>query len=69
MKKTVVFIYVPSHCIQYELFIYFFSGTVIKTLEIFIFLDITKMPFCLDGAGLAFQDPFITLDIRMGFFL
>lgn len=33
-----------------------------------LFIDISEMPLCLDGTDLAFQDPVITLDIRMGFF-
>src|SRR5699024_10115351 len=38
-----------------------------KTAEVFVLFDISKVSFCLDRSCLAFQDPFFTLDIRIGF--
>ena len=54
MEKTVVFIDIPTDRIQHEFFIYFFRRTVVKATEVFILLDITKMPFRLDGMNLTF---------------
>ena len=54
MEKTVVFIDIPTDRIQHEFFIYFFRRTVVKATEVFILLDITKMPFRLDGTNLTF---------------
>ena len=63
-----VFIDIPSNRIQHELFIHFFCGAVVKAAEVFVFLDIPKMPFCLDGTDLPLQDAFLTLDIGLGCF-
>lgn len=35
-------IYISPDCIQHEFFIHFFRDSVIKPLEIFIFLDVSK---------------------------
>ena len=64
-----VFIQVPADRIQQEFPIDFSGCAVMKTSEILIFLDISKMSFCLDRADLPVQDPFLTLDIGMGFLL
>lgn len=37
--------------------------------EPFVFLDVAKVPLCLDGTDLTLQDPLLTLDVRMRFFL
>ena len=63
--KTMIFIYISSNSIQHEFFIYLICRTVIKTPEVLIFLDISKMSFRLNGTCLAFQDPAFTLDIGM----
>ena len=47
-----IFIYISSNCKQHKLFICFILGTIIKTPEIFVFFDISKMPFCLNGTNL-----------------
>ena len=60
-----IFIYISSNSIQHEFFIYLICRTVIKTPEVLIFLDISKMSFRLNGTCLAFQDPAFTLDIGM----
>ena len=60
-----IFIYISSNSIQHEFFIYLICRTVIKTVEVLIFLDISKMSFRLYGMCLAFQDPAFTLDIGM----
>ena len=60
-----IFIYISSNSIQHEFFIYLICRTVIKTPEVLIFLDISKMSFRLNGMCLAFQDPAFTLDIGM----
>ena len=39
---------------------------MIKSAEVFIFLDITKMPLCLNGSNLTVQNPFFTFYICMG---
>ena len=46
--KAVVFIDIPTDCVQHKLLIYFFCGTIVKTSEFFVFLDIPKVPFRLD---------------------
>ena len=63
-----IFIDIPADRIKHEFFIYLFRRAVIKPPEIFIFLDVPEMALGLDGTDLAVQDPFFTLDIRMGFF-
>ena len=50
MKEPVIFIDIPTDRVQHKLFIYFFAGTIIKTPEPFVFLDVSKVPFCLDGS-------------------
>lgn len=40
-----------------------------KPPEIFIFLDVPKMSFCLNGTNLAVNDPFPAFYICMEFFL
>ena len=63
-----IFIYISSKSIPHEFFIYLICRAVIKTPEVLIFLDISKMSFRLNGTCLAFQDPAFTLDIGMGSF-
>ena len=63
-----IFIYISSNSIQHEFFIYLICRTVIKTPEVLIFLDISKMSFHLNGTCLAFQDSLFSLDISMGSF-
>ena len=46
-----------------------FCGTMAETTEVFIFLDISEMPFCLDGTNLTVSDPLFTLDICMALLL
>ena len=48
IQKAVVFIDIPTDCVQHKLLIYFFCGTIVKTSEFFVFLDIPKVPFRLD---------------------
>ena len=64
-----IFIYVPSDCIQHEFLIHFFFFFFAETTEVFIFLDISEMPFCLDGTDLTVSDSLFTLDIRMALLL
>lgn len=57
-EKTMVFIDVPANGIQQEFFIYLGRRTMMESAEVIVFLDISKMSFCLNGADLAVQDPF-----------
>lgn len=66
MKEPVIFIDIPANRVQHKLFIYFFAGTIIKTPEPFVFLDVSKVPLCLDRSDLALQDSFLALDVRLG---
>ena len=63
-----VFIYISAKGIQHEFFIYLICRTVVKTPEVLIFLDSSKMSFCLNGTCLTFQDFAFALDIGMGSF-
>ena len=63
-----IFISILPHRIQHEFFIYFFSGPVIEPTEVFIFLDVSKVPSCLNGTDLTFQDSFVALNVATGFF-
>lgn len=58
-----IFIDVPANGIQQEFFIYLGRRTMMKSAEVIVFLDISKMSFCLNGADLAVQYPFFTLDV------
>ena len=63
-----IFIYISSNSIQHEFFIYLICRAVIKTPEVLVFLDVSKMSLCLNGTCLAFQDSAFALDIGMGSF-
>ena len=62
-EKTMVFIDVPANGIQHEFFIYLSRRTMMEAAEVIVFLDISKMSFCLNGADLTIQDSFFTLDV------
>lgn len=50
-------------------FIYFLWRTIVEPPEVFISLDIPKVPFRLDGSYLTVQDSLLTLDVLIWFFL
>lgn len=63
-----IFIDIPSNCIQQKFFIRFICLSVVKPSEFLTLFDIPEMSLGLYGTGLPFYDPFITLDICIGFF-
>ena len=64
--ESVVFIDVPSDCVQHKLLIYFFRRTIVEPAEVFVLLDISKVAFGLNESDLSVQDSFFTLDIPIG---
>lgn len=69
MQGSAVFQDIAADCVQHKLFIHFFSCAIVKTPEAFILFAISKVSFCLDRPDLTFQNPFLTLNIRIGLFL
>lgn len=65
MKKIIVFIHISSNPIHHELLADVFKSMVMKLLEIFIFIDISKMSFRLDWPYLAVSNSFISLNSGM----
>ena len=63
-----IFIDIPTYCVQHKFLIHFICITVVKPPEFLILFDIPEMSLSLYGTGLPFYDPFFTLDICMGFF-
>lgn len=67
VKKTMVFINIASYRKQHDFLVYFIRRTIIKSTEVFVFFDITKMSFCLNGTDLTIQNSFFAFYICMGF--
>ena len=68
VAEPVVLVQVPAHGVKQEFLEHFFLGTVVEPAEVLVLLDVSEVPFCLDGPDPAVQDPLFALDIPMGLF-